>query len=132
MKITKHKEQKVTKGATEYFTGNVSIASPFASGIENSYSGAVVSFEAKARTAWHTHPCGQTLIVISGKGLAQKEGGEIQELEVGDVVWFAPEELHWHGASPNSAMTHVAISEPNNSKVVDWLEKVTDEEYLRK
>lgn len=99
MKIIKHQEQKATKGLAEYFTGNVTINSSFASGVENSYSGALVSFEAGARTAWHTHPLGQTLIIISGKGLAQKAGEEIQELSVGDVVWFAPEERHWHGAS---------------------------------
>jgi len=132
MKITKHKEQKATKGSTEYFTGNVTIDSPFANDRQNSYSGAVVSFSAGARTAWHTHPMGQTLIILSGKGFAQVKGGIVQELEVGDVVWFAPEECHWHGARSDSPMVHVAIAEAKDSSVVTWLEKVTDKEYLSK
>ena len=92
--------------------------------------GASVTFEPGARTAWHTHPLGQTLIVTSGLGWAQREGGPIEEIRPGDVVWFAPNEKHWHGATPTTAMTHIAIQEALDGKVVDWMEKVSDEEYL--
>jgi quercetin dioxygenase-like cupin family protein len=88
-----------------------------------------VTFEPGARTAWHTHPLGQTLIVTAGFGLAQHEGGPVEELRPGDVVWFQPNEKHWHGASPTTAMTHIAIQESLDGKVVDWMEQVTDEQY---
>ena len=91
--------------------------------------GASVSFEPGARTAWHTHPLGQTLIVTSGLGWAQREGGPIEEIRPGDVIWFAPNEKHWHGATPTIAMTHIAIQEALNGKPVDWMEHVTDEQY---
>jgi quercetin dioxygenase-like cupin family protein len=93
-------------------------------------SGASVTFEPGARTAWHAHPLGQTLIVTAGCGWAQKHwGGAIQEIRPGDVVWFAPSEKHWHGATPTTAMTHIAIQEKKNGKVVDWMEQVSDEQY---
>jgi quercetin dioxygenase-like cupin family protein len=91
--------------------------------------GASVTFEAGARTAWHTHPLGQTLIVTAGYGWAQRDGGPIEEIRPGDVVWFSPGEKHWHGATPTTAMTHVAIQEKKDGKVVDWMEKVSDEQY---
>jgi quercetin dioxygenase-like cupin family protein len=90
---------------------------------------ATVTFEPGARTAWHTHPLGQTLIVTAGLGLVQREGGPIEEIRPGDVVWFEPGEKHWHGASPTNAMTHIAIQEQKDGKVVDWMEQVTDAEY---
>ena len=91
--------------------------------------GASVTFDPGARTAWHTHPLGQTLIVTSGLGWAQREGGPIEEIRPGDVVWFAPNEKHWHGATPTKAMTHIAIQEALDGKVVDWMEHVTDKQY---
>jgi len=94
-------------------------------------AGAHVTFEPAARTAWHTHPLGQTLIVTSGLGRAQRWGGPIEEIRPGDVVWFPPGEKHWHGASPATAMTHIAIQEQLDGKAVDWLEKVSDEQYGR-
>jgi quercetin dioxygenase-like cupin family protein len=93
--------------------------------------GASVTFEPGARTAWHTHPLGQTLIVTSGRGWAQREGGPIEEIRPGDVVWFSPGEKHWHGATPTTAITHIAIQESLNGKVVDWMEHVTDEQYRK-
>jgi quercetin dioxygenase-like cupin family protein len=92
--------------------------------------GARVTFEPGARTAWHTHPLGQTLIVTSGLGWAQREGEPIEEIQPGDVVWFAPNEKHWHGATPTKALTHIAIQEAFDGRVVDWMEHVTDKEYL--
>jgi quercetin dioxygenase-like cupin family protein len=94
-------------------------------------SGASVTFEPGARTAWHTHPLGQTLIVVSGLGWAQREGGLVEEIRPGDVVWFSSGEKHWHGASPTTAMTHIAIQEKLNGKPVEWMEHVTDEQYRR-
>jgi quercetin dioxygenase-like cupin family protein len=94
--------------------------------------GAVVTFEPGARTAWHTHPLGQTLIVTLGCGWVQREGGPVEEIRPGDVVWFEPGEKHWHGATPNTAMTHIAIAEALDGKAVDWLEKVSDEQYLKR
>ena len=92
-------------------------------------AGASVTFEPGARTAWHTHPLGQTPIVTAGCGWAQREGGPVEEIRPGDVVWFAPREKHWHGAAPTTAMTHIALQEKLNGKVVDWMEHVTDEQY---
>jgi quercetin dioxygenase-like cupin family protein len=94
-------------------------------------SGAVVTFEPGARTAWHTHPLGQTLIVTAGCGWTQREGEAVQEIHPGDVVWFAPGERHWHGAAPTTAMTHIALQERLEGKAVDWMEKVSDEQYTR-
>jgi quercetin dioxygenase-like cupin family protein len=93
-------------------------------------AGASVTFEPGARTAWHTHPLGQTLVVLAGCGRAQREGGAVEEIRPGDVLWFAPGEKHWHGASPTTAMTHIAIHERLDGRTVDWLEPVTDAQYL--
>lgn len=118
-----------TKGSADYFTGHVTVESRFSSEIPNSYSGGIVNFEAGARTAWHTHPLGQTLIVISGRGLVQSEGEVVQEIMPGDVVWIPAKARHWHGAVSNSPMSHVAISAPRNDLTVEWMEHVNDEQY---
>ncbi len=115
------------QGPDEYFTGSVSIAAPFAG--SGGLSAATVTFAPGARTAWHTHPLGQTVLVLSGTGWAQREGGAVEEIRPGDIVWFEPGEKHWHGASPDSAMTHLAVAEMKDGKAVDWLEKVSDAEY---
>lgn len=117
------------KGPSDWFTGTVRIDPLFNPFDAERVQGAQVTFEPGARTAWHTHPLGQTLIVIAGLGLVQRQGGPIQEIRPGDVVWFAPNEKHWHGASATTAMTHIAIQEVENGKVVDWMEHVTDAEY---
>ena len=117
------------KGSAEYFTGAVRIDPQFEAPAPARVRGASVTFEPGARTAWHTHPLGQTLIVTSGRGLAQRWGGPIEEIRPGDVVWFAPGEKHWHGAAPATAMTHIAIQEELDGKVVDWMEQVSDEQY---
>lgn len=115
------------EGPADYFTGSVRIDAPFAG--SGGLSGATVTFEPGARTAWHTHPLGQTLLVLSGTGRAQREGGPVEEIRAGDIVWFEPGEKHWHGAAPDSAMTHLAIAEMKDGKAVDWLEKVSDAQY---
>ncbi|WP_296034836.1 cupin domain-containing protein [uncultured Agrobacterium sp.] len=117
------------EGPADYFTGTVRIDPLFNPHDAERVQGAQVTFEPGARTAWHTHPLGQTLIVTSGSGLVQREGGPIEKIAPGDVVWFAPEEKHWHGASPQTAMTHIAIQEVKDGKVVDWMEHVTDTQY---
>ena len=117
------------KGPAEYFTGTVRIDPLFQAPDPARVAGASVTFEPGARTAWHTHPLGQTLIVTAGFGLAQRWGGPIEEIRPGDVVWFPPGEKHWHGASPTTAMTHIAIQERLDGKAVDWMEHVTDEQY---
>jgi quercetin dioxygenase-like cupin family protein len=119
------------KGSADWFTGAVRIDPLFQAPAPALVSGASVTFEPGARTAWHTHPLGQTLIVTAGAGWAQQEGGPIQDIHPGDVVWFAPGEKHWHGATSTTAMTHIAIQEKLDGKVVDWLEHVTDEQYLK-
>jgi quercetin dioxygenase-like cupin family protein len=119
-----------TKGPAEYFTGTVRIDMLFDAPVPARVVGASVTFEPGARTAWHTHPLGQTLIVTSGSGRAQRWGGPIEEIHPGDIIWFAPNEKHWHGASPTTAMTHTAIQEKLDGKTVDWLEHVTDAQYL--
>lgn len=129
MKITRSGSQASTNGSTVYFTGTVRIDAPFAGEDPARVSGATVTFEPGARTAWHTHPLGQTLIVTAGLGRVQRDGGPVEEIRPGDVVWFAPGEKHWHGASPATAMTHIAVAEKLNGSPVDWLEKVTDEQY---
>jgi quercetin dioxygenase-like cupin family protein len=118
------------KGPAEYFTGTVRIDAPFNGQEPARVGGATVTFEPSARTAWHTHPLGQLLIVISGLGWAQREGGPIEEIRPGDIVCIAPGERHWHGATPTTAMTHIAIAEKLNGSPVDWMEKVTDDQYL--
>jgi len=117
------------RGPAEYFTGTVRIDAPFAGTDGARVSGATVTFEPGARTAWHTHPLGQTLIVTAGVGRVQKQGEPVQEIRPGDIVWIKPGEKHWHGAAPQCAMTHIAIAEAQDGSVVTWLEHVTDEEY---
>jgi quercetin dioxygenase-like cupin family protein len=129
MEITRNGSQASTKGSEDYFTGTVRIDPLFEAPDPARARGASVTFEPGARTAWHMHPLGQTLIVTAGFGRVQHWGGPIEEIRPGDVVWFPPGEKHWHGASPTTAMTHIAIQEAKNGKVVDWLEKVSDEQY---
>ncbi len=117
------------KGSAEWFTGTVRIDPLFDAPEPARAHGASVTFEPGARTAWHTHPLGQTLIVTSGSGLAQRWGGPIEEIHPGDVVWFEAGEKHWHGAAPTTAMTHIAIQEALDGKAVNWMEKVSDEQY---
>ncbi len=117
------------KGPSDWFTGIVRIDPLFTAPDPARASGALVTFEPGARTAWHTHPFGQTLIVTSGRGLAQRDGGPVEEIRPGDVVWFPPGEKHWHGASPHTAMSHIAIQERLNGSPVDWMEPVTDAQY---
>ena len=130
MNITRSGSQPSAAGPADYFTGTVRIDAPFAGEQPARVGGATVTFEPGARTAWHTHPLGQTLLVVSGLGWVQRDGGPIEEIRPGDIGWFAPGEKHWHGGSPHTAMTHIAIAEKLNGSAVDWLEKVTDEHYL--
>ena len=131
MEINRNGSRPSGKGPVEYFTGNVRIDSPFQGSAPARVSGATVSFEPGARTAWHTHPLGQTLIVTSGCGWLQREGGPIEEIRPGDIVWFPPGEKHWHGATPTTAMTHIAIVEQLDGKSADWMEHVSAEQYRR-
>jgi quercetin dioxygenase-like cupin family protein len=132
MNIQRAGSQPSSKGPADWCTGTVRIDPLFTAPDPALVAGAHVTFEPGARTAWHTHPLGQTLIVTSGLGRAQREGGPVEEIRPGDVVWFSPNEKHWHGASPNTALTHIAIQEKLNGKVVDWMEHVTDEQYNSK
>lgn len=129
MKITKAGASPSGKGPAEYFSGQVRIDPLFTAEAPGHAVGASVTFEPGARTAWHTHPAGQTLIVTSGLGRVQTEGGPIIEIHPGDVIWFPAGEKHWHGASPTTAMTHIAIQESIGGSTVTWLKHVTDEEY---
>ena len=129
MDIKRSGSQPSTKGSAEYFTGVVRIDPLFPVNAPARAAGNAVTFEPGARTAWHTHPLGQVLIVSAGCGRAQREGGPIEEIRPGDVVVFAPDEKHWHGAAPTTAMTHIAIQEALDGKAVEWMEKVTDEQY---
>lgn len=129
MEITKNGSSPSGKGNADWFTGTVRIDPLFAANEARRGAAASVTFEPGARTAWHTHPLGQTLIVTAGRGLVQRDGGPIEEIRPGDVVWFEPGEKHWHGAAPTTAMTHIAIQEHQDGKVVDWMERVTDEQY---
>jgi quercetin dioxygenase-like cupin family protein len=131
MNITRNGAQPSAKGPSDWFTGTVRLDQPFQTSDPARVAGAIVTFEPGARTAWHTHPLGQTLIVTSGLGWAQREGGPIEDLRPGDVIFFEPHEKHWHGASPTTAMTHIAIQEKLDGKAVDWLEKVTDAQYQK-
>jgi len=131
MEIKRSGSQASTKGPTHWFTGAVRIDPLFEAPEPARVRGASVMFESGARTAWHTHPLGQTLIVTFGLGWAQRWGGPVEEIRPGDVVWFAPNEKHWHGATPTTAMTHIAIQEALDGKVVEWMEKVSDEQYWR-
>ena len=132
MNIKRPGSQPSAKGPADWFTGTVRIDPLFAASAPARAASAAVTFEPGARTAWHTHPLGQTLIVIFGCGRAQREGGAVEEIRPGDVVWFEPGEKHWHGASPTTAMTHIAIQEALDGKAVDWMEKVSDEQYSTK
>ena len=129
MDITRSGAQPSSKGPADWFTGSVRIDPLFSPPEPARVAGALVTFEPGARTAWHTHPLGQTLIVMTGLGLVQREGGPIEQIRPGDVVWFAPGEKHWHGASPTTAMSHIAIQEMLNGSPVDWMEQVSDEQY---
>jgi len=129
MEIKRSGSQRSGKGAADWFTGAVRIDPLFQAPDPARVQGASVTFEPGARTAWHTHPLGQTLIVTAGCGLAQLWGGKIEEIRPGDVVWFAPGEKHWHGACPTTAMTHFAIQERLDGKTVDWMEHVSDKQY---
>lgn len=131
MEIKRIGSQPSVKGPAEWFTGSVRIDPLFQAPEPARVQGASVTFQPGARTAWHTHPLGQTLVVTAGCGRVQREGEPIQEIHPGDVVWFAPGEKHWHGASPNTAMTHIAIQEKLNGSTVTWLEHVTDEQYVQ-
>ena len=132
MEIQRAGSEPSGKGPEEYFTGTVRVDPLFSASEPARVAGAHVTFEPGARTAWHTHPLGQTLIVTSGRGRAQHWDGPIEEIHPGDVIWFAPGEKHWHGATPETAMTHIAIQERLDGKAVEWLEKVSDEQYLGK
>ena len=131
MEIKRSGSQPSGTGPAEWFTGTVRIDPLFAPTEPARAGAANVTFEPGARTAWHSHPLGQTLIVTAGGGRAQRWGGPIEEIHPGDVVWFAPGEKHWHGASPTTAMTHIAIHEYLDGKAVDWMEQVSDEQYQR-
>src|SRR3984885_8709746 len=129
MEIKRSGSQPSGKGPAEYFTGTVRIDPLNSAPAPARVAMALVTFEPGARTAWHTHPLGQTLIVMSGCGRVQRVGGPIEEIRPGDVVSFAPGEKHWHGAAPTTAMSHIAIQERLDGKAVDWMEKVSDEQY---
>jgi quercetin dioxygenase-like cupin family protein len=129
MDIKRSGSQPSTKGLTEYFTGAVRIDPLFQANDPARAVGASVTFEPGSRTAWHSHPLGQFLIVIAGCGLAQRWDGAIEQIRPGDVVWFPPGEKHWHGATSSTAMTHIAIQEQLEGKTVNWMEKVSEEQY---
>ena len=129
MDITRSGSQASTRGSADYFTGAVRIDPLIQAPNPARIVSALVTFEPGARTAWHTHPLGQTLLVITGSGLAQHWGGPVEEIRPGDVVWFPPGEKHWHGATATIAMSHIAIQERLDGKTVDWLEPVSDEQY---
>ena len=129
MEMKRAGAQASVKGSADWFTGTVRVDPLFEASEPGRVTGASVTFEPGARTAWHTHPLGQTLLITAGLGRAQREGGPIEELRPGDVVWFPPEERHWHGASPATAMTHIAVQEKMDGKTVVWLEQVSEAEY---
>jgi quercetin dioxygenase-like cupin family protein len=129
MEIKRSGSRPSTKGPADWFTGTVRIDPIIQAPDPARVQSALVTFEPGARTAWHTHPLGQTLIVMSGFGRAQRLGGPIEEIRPGDIIWIAPGEKHWHGASPTTAMTHIAIQEQLNGSPVEWMEHVTDEQY---
>jgi quercetin dioxygenase-like cupin family protein len=129
MEIKSNGSQASVKGPGEWFTGTVRIDPLFQAPAPARVQGASVTFEPGARTAWHTHPLGQTLIVTSGFGWVQRWAGQIEEIRPGDVVWFPPGEKHWHGATAATAVTHIAVQEQLDGKVVDWMEQVSDEQY---
>ena len=130
MDIMRNGSQPSTKGPAEWFTGQVRIDSAFQRPAPSRLAGATVTFEPGARTAWHTHPLGQTLIVTAGRGWTQCEDGPVVEIRAGDIIWCPPGHKHWHGATPTTAMTHIALQEALDGKVVEWMQHVTDAEYL--
>jgi quercetin dioxygenase-like cupin family protein len=132
VEITRNGSQPSTKGPAENFTGSVRVDPLFPVRGPSRTSGASVTFEPGARTAWHTHPAGQMLIVTAGLGWVQEWGGRVQEIRPGDVVRIPPGQKHWHGATPTTAMTHIALQDEVDGKVVEWMEKVSDEQYQRK
>ncbi len=129
MEIIRNGKQQSLQGPEDWFTGSVRIDPLFGKREMTKAAAAMVTFEPGARTAWHTHPMGQTLIIMEGLGRVQRLGGPIEEVGPGDVVWFEPDEKHWHGASPEKAMSHIAIQEELDGEVVKWMEKVSDEQY---
>ena len=129
--ITRSGSQQAIRGPAEHFTGSVQVEPLFPAHDPSRASGGKVTFAPRARSAWHTHPLGQTLIVTDGTGWIQQWGGPIEEIRKGDVIWIPAGVKHWHGAAPHTAMTHIAIQEQLNGKVVDWMEKVTDEQYRK-
>lgn len=131
MEITRIGTQPSSEGPADWFTGTVRIDPLFTAPDPALVGGASVTFEPGARTTWHRHPLGQTLIVTAGCGWAQKEGGQVEEIHPGDIVSFLPNEKHWHGAAPTTAVTHIAIQEKKDGKYVEWMEHVTDEQYCR-
>ena len=131
MQITRIGTTPSAKGSEDWFTGSVRVDSLFAPNDARRSAGVHVTFEPGARTAWHTHPLGQTLIITAGCGWVQREGGPKEEVHPGDVVWFEPNERHWHGATATNGMSHIAVQENLNGKVVEWMEKVSDEVYAR-
>lgn len=131
MNITRSGSQPSGRGPADWFTGTVRVDPLFTPPEPARVSGALVTFEPGARTAWHTHPLGQTLIVMSGMGWVQREGSPVEEIRPGDVVWFEPDEKHWHGASATTAMSHMAVQEKLDGKNVEWLEKVSDEQFVK-
>jgi quercetin dioxygenase-like cupin family protein len=129
MEIKRAGSQPSSTGPADWFTGRVQIDPLLQPNAASKMAGATVTFAPGARTAWHTHPLGQTLIVTAGLGRAQRWGGPVEEIRPGDVVWIPPGEKHWHGATPTSALTHIALQESVDGKAVDWLEQVTDEQF---
>ena len=129
MDIKRSGSQPSAQGSADWFTGAVRIDPLFSAPEPARAAGALVTFEPGARTAWHTHPLGQTLIVTAGCGWVQRAGGPVEEIRPGDVIWFPPGEKHWHGATPATAMSHIAIQEALDGKAVDWMEHVSDEQY---
>jgi quercetin dioxygenase-like cupin family protein len=130
MDISRDEERPSGAGPADWFTGAVRVVPLFTAPAPARAAGARVTFQPGARTAWHTHPLGQTLIVLEGLGRVQREGGPVEEIRPGDVIWFPPGEKHWHGAAPDKAMTHIAVHEALDGKTVDWLEPVEDAAYL--
>jgi quercetin dioxygenase-like cupin family protein len=131
MEITRSGSKPSGKGPADWFTGTVRLDPLFAASNPARVAGTSVTFEPGSRTAWHTHPLGQALIVTFGCGWVQREGGPVEEIRPGDIVWFPPGEKHWHGATATTAMTHIAIQESLDGKNVEWMEKVSDEQYRK-
>lgn len=130
MQISRSNTRQPTQGSADYFTGTATIAPLFDPTGPSQVGAALVTFQPGARTAWHSHPLGQRLVVMSGTGWTQVEGGPVEEIREGDVVWCPPNVRHWHGATPTTAMSHIAIQESQNGSPVQWMEHVTDEQYL--